>query len=335
MKLLYQLSFAFLILTNCNTTKDIQEDSDRNATVYAKTITLEELKENLYTLASDAYEGRNTGEPGQKKAAAFLKQHYMSNGISSAITPGDYYQEIPDYFLPDGIKPSENVVAYIKGSEFPEEIIVISAHYDHLGTKGDEIFNGADDDGSGTVAVLEIAEAFQLAADNADGPKRSILFLNLTAEEKGLYGSQWYVENPLFPLERHVANLNIDMIGRVDDAHKNNRNYVYLIGSDKLSIELHKVSEQINDKYVHLNLDYTYNDEDDPNRFYYRSDHYNFAKNNIPVIFYFNGVHADYHKSTDTAEKINYEMLTKRTKLVFHTAWEIANRQHKITVDKK
>lgn len=333
MKTLALFSFTFLSLTNCTSTKEVQEQKSTDPITYANTITLKELKEDLYTLASDAYEGRDTGEAGQKKAADFLKKQYQLSGISSPISETDYFQEIPETFLPNGVNASENVVAYIKGSEKPDEIIVISAHYDHLGTQGEEIFNGADDDASGTVAVLEIAEAFQLAANNGEGPKRSLLFINLTAEEKGLYGSKWYVQNPLFPLENHITNLNIDMIGRVDAAHENNPNFVYLIGSDKLSTELHNLSEEINNKYTKLDLDYTYNDENDPNRFYYRSDHYNFAKNNIPIIFYFNGVHEDYHKATDTAEKINYEILTKRTKLVFHTAWEIANRVGRITVD--
>lgn len=302
---------------------------------YANSITLKELKENLYEFSSDAYEGRNTGEPGQKKAAEFLKAQYKANNIISPIGNDDYFQEIPKSFLPGGINASENVVAYIEGSEKPEEIVVITAHYDHLGTKGDEIFNGADDDGSGTVAILEIAQAFQLAANDGNAPKRSILFLHLTAEEKGLYGSQWYVANSLFPLENHIANLNIDMIGRIDDAHITAPNYIYLIGSDKLSTELHEISEFVNRTYVNLDLDYTYNDIHDPNRYYYRSDHYNFAKNNIPIIFYFNGVHEDYHKATDTAEKINYELLTKRTQLIFYTAWELANRASRPVVDKK
>lgn len=333
MKSSYIYLLLLLVLANCTSTKEIQDKNEDNSTTYANTITTEELKENLYILASDDYEGRNTGEKGQKKAAEFLKKQYQEYGVSSPISEEDYFQEIPETFLPNNVNASENVVAFIKGAEFPDEIIVISAHYDHLGTNGDEIFNGADDDASGTVAVLEIAEAFQKAVDNGDGPKRSLLFMNLTAEEKGLYGSKWYVKNPLFPINNHVTNLNIDMVGRVDKIHENNPNYIYLIGSDKLSRELHFLSEEINTKYVQLELDYKYNDENDPNRFYYRSDHYNFAKNNIPIIFYFNGVHEDYHKATDTAEKINYELLEKRTKLVFHTAWELANRETKVSVD--
>ena len=108
---------------------------------------------------------------------------------------------------------------------------------------------------------------------------------------------------------------------------------MYLIGSDKLSKELHHISEAVNKKYFNLDFDYTYNDENDPNRFYYRSDHYNFAKNNIPVIFYFNGTHADYHKPTDTPDKINYEFLKTRTRLIFHTAWELANLDERVKVD--
>lgn len=297
---------------------------------FATTITSKELKEHLYIFASAEFEGRKTGEAGQKKAAAYLVDYYKSLNISS---PKDieYLQKIPvAYFKGRSNNDSENVMAFIKGSEKPEEIIIISAHYDHVGTKGDAIYFGADDDGSGTVAVLEIAEAFKNAVDKGFTPKRSILFLNLTGEEVGLMGAKYYVENPIFDLKNTVANLNIDMIGRVDKKYTDNPNYVYVIGADKLSTELHTISENANKSYTNLILDYTYNDESDPNRFYYRSDHYQFAKNNIPIIFYFNGVHDDYHKPTDTPDKINYDLLAKRTQLVFYTAWELANRNERI-----
>ena len=229
---------------------------------------------------------------------------------------------------------TENVLGFLKGTEKPEELLVITAHYDHVGIINGEIHNGADDDGSGTVTVLEIAEAFAVAAKKGKGPKRSVLFMTVTGEEKGLLGSRYYTDvDPVFPLENTVANLNIDMVGRVDDTHKNNADYIYLIGSDKLSTELHQLSEKMNKTYTNLQLDYTYNDENDPNRFYYRSDHYNFAKNNIPIIFYFNGTHEDYHKPTDTIDKINFETMEKRAKLVFHTGWEIANREGRVVVD--
>jgi len=230
---------------------------------------------------------------------------------------------------------TENVLGFLEGKEKPDEILVITAHYDHIGIINGQVNNGADDDGSGTAAVLELAEAFAEAAKKRKRPKRSILFMTVTGEEKGLLGSKHYTDtDPIFPLESTVANLNIDMIGRVDPSHEGNRNYVYLIGSDKLSTELHDLSEEVNSTYTNLELDYTYNDEDDPNRFYFRSDHYNFAKNNVPIIFYFNGTHPDYHRPSDTIDKISFDLLESRTKLVFHTAWEIANREKRIRADK-
>ncbi|MBT8243873.1 MAG: M28 family peptidase [Winogradskyella sp.] len=490
--------------------------STANPVDYAETITQEELKDMLYTYASDEFEGRNTGEKGQKMAVEYLKNQYVSMGISSAYNNDDYFQEVPlqkqkvaeaqvavngksfdaftnhivlvlskdldvktseiiyvghgiddenysDYknidvkgkivlakagepkdangnyvtsgktegtkwtngrqslsskrnaaqeqgakallyldgnlfsryapfyqrqaesgfsgrlslksddgdfafvminedlakeiynSIADDNTPkvlktdmvlkaerkaedvmSENVVAFIKGSEKPGEILVLSAHLDHEGIKNGEVYNGADDDGSGTIALIEIAEAFQQAVKDGYTPKRSILFLHVTGEEKGLLGSRYYTDiDPIFPLENTVADLNIDMIGRIDPKrNEGDRNYVYLIGSDKLSTELHKLSEEINKKYTNIELDYTYNDENDPNRYYYRSDHYNFAKNNVPVIFYFNGTHDDYHKPSDTPDKIEYDLLENRTRLVFYTAWELANRKNRPVVDK-
>jgi len=302
---------------------------------YAKTITASELSDHLYTFASDEFEGRDTGKPGQKKAANYLKKEYQSMDVPSPLGDDDYFQEISSSFFNNRFEDSENVVAYIKGREFPEEIVVISAHYDHVGVDAEgNIYNGADDDGSGTVSMLEIAEAFQEAVEDGFRPRRSILFLHVTGEEKGLLGSDYYTKNPIFPLENTVTNLNTDMIGRIDPKHEGNPNYIYLIGSDKLSTELHELSEEVNEKYTKFNLDYTYNDENDPNRFYYRSDHYNFAKHNIPVIFYFNGTHADYHKPTDTPDKIEYELMSRRAQLIFYTAWEVANRDSRPVVDK-
>ena len=181
---------------------------------------------------------------------------------------------------------------------------------------------------------MEVAEAFAKAYRSGNGPRRSVLFMAVAGEEKGLLGSSYYTQNPIFPLENTVANLNIDMIGREDKDHEGDPNYVYLIGSDKLSTDLHNLSEEANKTYTNIDLDYRYNAEDEPNRFYYRSDHYNFAKNGIPVIFYFNGVHEDYHKATDTVEKIDFDKIANISKLVFYTAWEIANRPDRPIVDK-
>jgi hypothetical protein len=229
---------------------------------------------------------------------------------------------------------SENVLGYLEGTDKKDELVVVTAHYDHVGMNDGQIYNGADDDGSGTVAVLELAEAFVKAKADGKGPRRSILFMTVTGEEKGLLGSEYYAANPVFPLKNTVVDLNIDMIGRVDPEHKDNPEYVYLVGSDRLSTELHDISEKVNDTFSKLDLDYTYNDESHPDRIYYRSDHWNFAKNNVPIIFYFNGVHEDYHKPTDTVDKINFDMLRKRAELVFYTAWVLANRDQRIVVDK-
>lgn len=520
MKKFSLLLIVMLILSACgSSTKTTTSTNTQTTTAaedpvitYASTITAKELSDMLYVYASDEFEGRETGEPGQKKAVEYLKQHYLDLGIASPLDGDNYFQPVPlekqgttettitvnnttfntfddvitlsggstttftasdivyaghgidaenysdynldvtnkivlikagepkdasgnyvtsgnteptkwvngrqalaskrDAAIKNGAKGliimdtelfpryagfyknqagrsgrlslksnetpmmlmminenlgkalhpqilasdtaeklntkatfsmitksedimSENVVAYIKGSEKPDEIIVISAHLDHEGIKDGEIYNGADDDGSGTIAIIEIAEAFKTAANNGHAPKRSILFLHVTAEEKGLLGSAHYTDNdPIFPLANTVANLNIDMIGRIDPKREGDRNYLYLIGSDKLSTELHELSEMVNSKYTNITIDYTYNDENDPNRFYYRSDHYNFAKNNIPVIFYFNGTHDDYHRPSDTPDKIEYDLLENRAKLIFHTAWEIANRDQRLIVDK-
>ena len=514
MRIIY-LAFALLIV-GCNASKSSQEQASApkavpaDPTVYASTITEEELKDHLYTYASDEFEGRETGKPGQKKAIAYLKGEYEKLGIQAGAR-GSYFQRVPLEFrrvpqgsmtlgektltqgedfvtmsamegaytdfvyvgygiqqgdynsyagldvngkvvlaksgepkdasgnyvlsgsqeksdwsnLSEGISKrrdvatalgakalllvddnnfpryqryfkgmtannsgsmrlkstqetasiailtseagkafhsdmmddgssavvalnwsanlssnneqvdSENVVAIIKGSEKPEEYLVISSHLDHIGVSQGQVNNGADDDGSGTVSMLEIAEAFQEAVKAGHGPKRSVVFLHVTGEEKGLLGSQFYADqDPIYPLANTVANLNIDMIGRIDPKRTGDRNYVYLIGSDKLSTDLHELSEAVNDKYTQIELDYTYNDKNDPNRFYYRSDHYNFAKNNIPIIFYFNGTHADYHRPSDTPDKINYDLLKNRSQLVFHTAWELANRAERVVVDK-
>jgi hypothetical protein len=233
----------------------------------------------------------------------------------------------------ESIVETENVLGLIEGTDKKDEVIVITAHYDHLGVEDGKIHYGADDDGSGTAALLEIAEAFMLAKQNDQGPRRSILIMAVTAEEKGLMGSEYYTDQPVFPLNKTIANLNVDMIGRVDEEHADDDHYVYIIGSDRLSSDLHTINEEANKNGVQLTLDYRFNRFDDPNRFYYRSDHYNFAKNNIPVIFYFSGVHEDYHKPTDTVDKILFDKAARITRLIFATAWELANREETIKVD--
>ena len=314
---------------------------------YANSINNTDLYKHIEVLSSDSLEGRETGKPGQKMAAEYIANQFKKIGIPP-YKRKTYYQKFKvkserhickcddcdltffkRIFKANQTIRGENVLGYIEGSDLKDELLIITAHYDHLGKHDSLIFNGADDDASGVSAALEIAEAFMLAKKEGNGPRRSILIMPVSGEEKGLLGSRYYTDNPIYPLERTVANLNIDMIGRLDDWHDNG-NYVYLIGSDRLSYDLHDLNEKINDEYIGIDLDYRFNDKDDPNRYYYRSDHYNFAKNNIPVIFYFNGVHEDYHKPSDTIEKLDFDKINTITKLIFLTAWEIANRDDRI-----
>lgn len=301
---------------------------------YAKTITSEELKQHVYKFSSDEFRGRKSGDIGHNKASNYLKNYYLHENIDTPLGADNYFQNIPKSFFPEETNSTQNVIAYIKGSEKPDEVLIISGHSDHEGFTKTEIYNGADDNGSGTAAIMEIAEAFKMADKDGISPKRSIVFLHFTAEEMGLEGSRYYTQYPIFPLENTVANLNIDMIGRIDAKHSKNPNYIYIIGANRLSTELHHISEIANEEFTNLELDYTFNRTEDKNRYYYRSDHYNFAKKGIPVIFYFNGEHEDYHKPTDTADKINYRLLENRTKLIFATAWYLVNSEDRILVDK-
>lgn len=300
---------------------------------YLNTIKTEDLEAHVVEVSSDKYKGRMTGEEGHNEVCDYIRNYYKLQNIAAPESLPDYYQKVPKDILPENLNDSQNIIAYIKGSEFPDEFVFISAHSDHEGVKDGEIFNGADDNGSGTAAVLEIAEAFHKAIEEGFRPKRSVVFLHVTAEEVGLHGSRYYTNNPVFPIENTVATLNIDMIGRVDSEHQNNENYIYLIGSDRMSSELHYIAEEANSTFTNLELDYTFNEESDVNRYYYRSDHYNFAVKGVPVIFFFNGEHEDYSKPTDTADKINYLLLAKRTKLVFATAWYLANSPERLKVE--
>lgn len=339
MKLLF--TSALLLVGSCATLRHSEKiDNLKNSIAYEdkavvekylNTITVNDLQMHLEEVSSDKYNGRMTGEEGHNQVCDYIRSYYKSYNISAPKLHPNYYQTVPKSALPDGLNDSQNIIAFIKGSEYPEEYVFISAHSDHEGVIDGEIYNGADDNGSGTAAVLEMAEAFSLAVKDGHRPKRSIVFLHVTAEEVGLHGSRYYTENPVFPLQNTVATLNIDMIGRVDDRHSENENYIYLIGSDKMSTELDFIAKEANNIFTKLNLDYTYNADNDPNRYYYRSDHYNFTLKNIPVIFFFNGEHEDYTKPTDTADKINYPLLSKRAKLIFATAWYLANSNKRLT----
>jgi len=273
------------------------------------------------------------------KVLASLNTSLITYKIKTAEKSKVTSQIIPLAFqVSMGIKNEKievpNVLGLLEGSDKKDEIVVVSGHYDHDGILPDgTFFPGADDNGSGTVAVIELANAFSKAKKEGKGPRRSILFIGLAAEEKGLLGSDYYVEHPIFPLANTVACINIDMIGRIDNKHLNgDPNYIHVIGVNKLSTELQPIVELAN-KDINLKLDYDYNDPNEPMRLYYRSDHYNFAKYGIPSLFFFSGLHPHYHTPEDTVDKINFPIMVKREKLIFNTIWDIANRVNKPKVD--
>ena len=242
--------------------------------------------------------------------------------------------------------PTQNVVAVWEGSDpvLKAEYVALGAHYDHVGTGcqpkgGDTICNGADDDGSGTTALLGMAEALSKAPTP---PKRSVLFVWHCGEEKGLWGSRYFTEYPTVPLNQIVAQINLDMIGRSKkegDTNSRNRDLtgpgaIYLIGSTMMSTELGELVNTVNKSYLNITYDTRYDDPADPNRFFFRSDHYNYARKGIPIIFFFDGVHEDYHQVGDTADKIDYEKMEKITRTIYMTLWEIAIRPARLKVDK-
>ncbi len=231
---------------------------------------------------------------------------------------------------------ASNVVGIIEGTDKKDEYVFVTAHYDHIGISNGKINYGADDDGSGTVAVIQMAEAFQKAANEGYKPRRTMVFMTVSGEEKGLWGSEYYSDNPFFPLDKTTVDLNIDMIGRVDTERTSGDtlNYVYVIGHDKISSDLPVINEGANNKYTNLVLDYKFDDPNDKNQIFFRSDHYNFAKKGVPILFFYDGMlKADYHKPTDTVDKINFALLEKRARMIFHTAWEIANRNDMLKRD--
>ncbi|MHC5201582.1 M28 family metallopeptidase [Myroides sp. LJL119] len=330
---------ASMALVSCNTAKTSNQSigSVEQQTPYWHNVNQDSLSKYLKVITSEHLEGRRTGEPGQKRAAAYLEKHYVNNGISAPTGADSYFQEVPASFMKTkaNLKDSENVWAFIPGSEKPEEVLIVTAHYDHMGLDKGEYHYGADDNGSGTVAVMEIARVFQDLAKKGISPKRSVLFIHLTGEEFGLWGSRYYVENPIVPLENSISNINIDMIGRRSYEYPTQDDYVFVIGADKISQDLHDAVEKSNKESVGIDLDYKFNDDNDPQRIYYRSDHYSFAKHGIPAVFFYNGAHEDYHTPRDTYDRIDMDLLTKRTQLIFATAWELANQDERPQVTEK
>ena len=259
------------------------------------------------------------------KAGASLKDFKTEKKIRSKLA----------YQRKKTISSASNVIGFIEGSDKKDEYVFLTAHYDHLGKKDNVIYYGADDDGSGTVSVIEMAAAFAKARTDGYIPRRTVVFMTVSGEEKGLWGSEYYSDHPLFSLDSTTVDLNTDMIGRIDPGRKNgdSTNYIYVIGDDKLSTDLKPISTSVNNTYTKLELDYKFNDPDDPERIYFRSDHYNFARKGVPIIFFFDGIHKDYHKPTDTVDKINFDLMEKRARFIFLTAWTMANRDQMLKRD--
>jgi len=283
------------------------------------------IRPNLFTISEKMADAIMSGDYANAKAGKIRSKTYNADVLLS---------------FNKNISPlqSSNVLGLLEGTDLKDEYVFITAHYDHLGKRDTVIWYGADDDGSGTVSVLELAEAFVKAKAAGHGPRRSIVFMTVSGEEKGLWGSEYYTDHPVYPLEKTTVDLNIDMIGRIDATRKqgDSMNYVYVVGDDKVSSDLKTISEATNKKYTRLELDYKFNDPKDPQRIYFRSDHYNFASKGVPIIFYYDGMlDADYHKPTDTPDKIYYSLLAKRAQLVFYTAWNMANRDEMLKRDLK
>lgn len=269
---------------------------------------------------------------------SFSEEIKTSQGTFEPMELGFEIEYIPS--IQENVTESKNIVAFIEGSDpmLKDEVVVVSSHYDHVGigrpdSTGDAIYNGADDDGSGTVGVLHVAQALSAAKRAGAGPKRSVLILHVTGEEKGLLGSRYYSDHPIYSVENTVANINVDMIGRRDNENPENPDYIYIIGGKIISSGMQNMLEQANAMSVNIELSDRYNDLEDPNQFYRRSDHWNFGRLGIPFVFFFNGVHPDYHRPSDEIDKIDFEALTKRTQLIYMTTAAVANAEARPEVD--
>lgn len=319
------------------------------------------LRKHVFTLASDGMQGRKTGTVGQRQAASYCTASFRQSHLlvvfrldsirgsfrqTYAFTTTDValfgssrtYGSTPLTYKRDELVPvprtakdsnrvsfGDNLAGLLVGADLKQEVVIVSAHYDHLGRSGGQIFHGADDNASGTATVLSVAAVFDSLARQGVRPKRSILFVLFSGEEGGLLGSKYFVANSPIPLNQLVCDLNVDMVGRIDEAHREKPDYCYLITGNQGS-ELQTIAETVNQQSVNLALNEGgYDVKNDPDRHFFRSDHYNFAQLGIPVLFFTNGSHPDYHRPSDTADKIAYDVLQKRATLVFQTAWLVAN----------
>jgi Zn-dependent M28 family amino/carboxypeptidase len=298
------------------------------------TVALSDLKRHLNILASDAMEGRETGTPGIEKAAVYLETEFKRLGLR----PGNGENFRQEYLTPEENLNACNIIAQIEGNTHPNEYVVVSAHYDHLGMYNGIIYNGADDDGSGTTALLAIAESLMRLKKMGKGPERTVVFIAFSGEEKGLWGSSYFSDHPTIPLDKVSCDINIDMIGRIDpDRTTPDRNhYVFIVGQSRLSSETSKILNTLNSKTQRLTLDEKFDHKKDPNRIYYRSDHYNFAKKGVPVVFFYDGMlGGDYHEPTDDIELIDWEIYHKRSNFILDFTMSLANRENLLKRDLK
>lgn len=318
-------------------------------------ITPDRLRAHLELVASDEMGGRDTPSLGLDITCKYLAAQLKLWGATPGGDNGTFFQKIKlvkgrmakdASVVPgeEGVTWTQNVVAIVPGSDptLKSEYVAFGAHSDHVGQRtsgeGDRIYNGADDDGSGTVSILEIAHAFL----TGKRPKRSLLFVWHCGEEKGLWGSSYFTDNPTVDLKKVIAQLNIDMIGRSKPAGDTNPankvltgpNDIYVVGSTKMSTDLQKTSEAVNKSFLKLGFDYKYDDPKDRENIFYRSDHYNYARKGIPIIFYFDGVHEDYHQVGDEVDKIDFEKMSKVAQTVYATGWTLANNAKRPVVDK-
>ena len=328
----YLLLIILLLFTTAS--GNAQPKSTPDMKYYMNLISAEGLSSSLHFLTSDYFEGREAGTAGEKLAAHYLASCYQWMEISPAKTGKNSNNPLENYFQEFEFTrnhkkiSSQNIIALIEGRDpvLKKEAIIFVAHYDHLGKdtslKGDQVFNGAADDGSGTVALLHIAKSFAEARKKGNGPKRSILFLHAGAEERGTQGSGYYAgSTPLWPLEKTAAIINLDGIAGFDTANlPGNKNYVYILSIDSTSSHLLKRAKQLNSS-TGINLDILY----PKNAASFGSDHQPFEAQLIPAIYFSTGLTEHYHKVTDEASTIDYLHMLKITKLIFSLGWELSN----------
>lgn len=318
---------------------------ERGATVVAKFQTQQQPAATLPSIVISA-EVANSLFEGEKESASSILNAANATALPAPFAFSDQKKISVSLANSTESVSTQNVVAIWEGSDpvLKSEYVALGAHYDHVGSGcppvgNDRICNGADDDGSGTTALLGMAEALAKAPVR---PKRSFLFVWHCGEEKGLWGSRYFTQFPTVPLDHIITQLNIDMIGRSKkEGDTNPRNAeltgpdgIYVIGSTMMSTELGELVNTVNKSYLNLSFDTKYDDPKDPNRFFYRSDHFNYARKGIPIIFFFDGVHEDYHRAGDTADKIDYQKMQKVARTIYMTAWELANRPTRPKVDK-